>query len=206
MRVNKEHEEGGGKPSRSGPSSECWAKCPLKSPKAQYNFKESKDCALHKWTFLKCFGIFLYNGMIMQFEHMNKAYTDIKLWSLARDEAAVKLDESHYFFTLRVPSESNEIGNNILNYGLTIAAKDQERVLRELDEVLEKYNAFRMEKAAEGVEKWWLVAAKDASPKEMEEKKKKDGVEKSAAAYRRRWVGGSLERWGCERLPVTLGL
>ncbi|KAL2503084.1 patellin-3-like [Forsythia ovata] len=55
-----------------------------------------------------------------------------------RDEAAVKLDESHYLFTLRVPSESNEIGDNILNYGMTIAAKGQEKVLRELDEVLEK--------------------------------------------------------------------
>ncbi|KAL2512447.1 Senescence/dehydration-associated protein-related [Abeliophyllum distichum] len=104
-------------------------------------------------------------------------------WPLARDEAAVKLDESHYFFTLRVPSESNEIGDNILNYGLTIAAKGQERVLRELDGVLEKYSAFRVEKAAEGVEKGWLAAAKDVSPKEMEEKKKKEEVEKSAAAY-----------------------
>ncbi|KAL2545364.1 Senescence/dehydration-associated protein-related [Forsythia ovata] len=107
-------------------------------------------------------------------------------WPLAKDEAAVKLDESYYFFTLRVPSEINEIGDNILDYGLTIAAKGQERVLRELDEVLEKYNEFRVEKATEGVEKGWLVAAKDVSPNEIEEKKKKEEVEKSAAAYRRR--------------------
>ncbi|CAI9781986.1 unnamed protein product [Fraxinus pennsylvanica] len=104
-------------------------------------------------------------------------------WPLARDEAAVKLDESHYFFTLRVPSESHEINDNILNYGLTIASKGQERVLRELDGVLEKYSAFKVEKAAEGVEQGWWVAAKDVSPAEMEKKKKKDEVEKSAAAY-----------------------
>ncbi|KAL2538015.1 protein EARLY-RESPONSIVE TO DEHYDRATION 7 [Forsythia ovata] len=94
---------------------------------------------------------------------------------------------SLYLFTLGVPSESNEIGDNILNYVMTIAAKGQERVLRELDEVLEKYSAFRVEKA---VEKGWLVAAKDVSSKEMEEKNKKDEVEKSAATYRRRCWGG----------------
>ncbi|KAL2557537.1 Senescence/dehydration-associated protein-related [Forsythia ovata] len=108
-------------------------------------------------------------------------------WPLVRDEAAVKLDESHYLFTLRVPSESNKIGDNILNYWMTIAAKGQERVLRELDGVLEKYSAFRVEKATKRVEKEWLVAATDVSSKEMEEKKKKDEVEKSAAAYPRRY-------------------
>ncbi|KAL2495062.1 protein EARLY-RESPONSIVE TO DEHYDRATION 7 [Forsythia ovata] len=113
-------------------------------------------------------------------------------WLLVRDKAAAKLDESYYLFTLRVPSESNEIGDNVLNYRMTIAAKGQERVLRELDEVLEKYSAFRVEKAAERVEKGWLVAAKDVPPKEMEEKKKKDEVEKRAAAYRRQCWGGSI--------------
>ncbi|KAL2511084.1 Senescence/dehydration-associated protein-related [Abeliophyllum distichum] len=108
-------------------------------------------------------------------------------------------------FSLLVSSESNEIGDNILNYELTIAAKGEERVLRELDEVLEKYSAFRVEKAAKGVEKWWLVVVKDVSPKEMEEKKK-DEVEKSTAAYQRWWVGALFERWGCERLSMTLGL
>ncbi|KAJ8572198.1 hypothetical protein K7X08_008709 [Anisodus acutangulus] len=105
-------------------------------------------------------------------------------WPLARDEAAVKLDESHYFFTLRVPSEANdEDQENLLNYGLTIASKGQEKVLKELDLVLQKYSAFRVEKVKkdkEVVEKWWM-AAKDVSPEEME--KKKDDMERSSAAY-----------------------
>ncbi|CDP13169.1 unnamed protein product [Coffea canephora] len=109
-------------------------------------------------------------------------------WPLAKDEAAVKLDESHYFFTLRVPPESTDgVGSedNVLNYGLTIAGKGQEGLLRELDGVLEKYSAFRVEKVAEkgAAEGWWAVA-KDVSPEEMErDKKKGELVEKSSAAY-----------------------
>lgn len=104
-------------------------------------------------------------------------------WPLAKDEAAVKLDDSHYFFSLRVPAEGGEINSdNILNYGLTIAAKGQEGLLRELDSVLEKFSAFRVEKAAAAVEQgWWGAVAKEVSPEEMD--KKKDEVEKSAAAY-----------------------
>ncbi|KAH6768632.1 Senescence/dehydration-associated protein-like protein [Perilla frutescens var. frutescens] len=104
-------------------------------------------------------------------------------WPLAKDEAAVKLDDSHYFFSLRVPSEIGESnGDNILNYGLTIAAKGQERKIGELDSVLEKFSAFRVEKAAAAVEQgWWGAVAKEVSPEEMESKKEE--VEKSAAAY-----------------------
>ncbi|KAG6410909.1 hypothetical protein SASPL_128982 [Salvia splendens] len=48
-------------------------------------------------------------------------------WPLARDEAAVKLDDLHYFFSLRVPAAANDGGGeDLLNYGLTIAAKGQE--------------------------------------------------------------------------------
>lgn len=107
-------------------------------------------------------------------------------WPLARDEAAVKLDESHYFFTLRAPSEANDedgYAEDLLNYGLTIASKGQERVLKELDLVLEKYSAFRVEKVKKDkgvVEKWWM-APKDVSPEEME--KKKEDMERSSAAY-----------------------
>ncbi|KAL0383944.1 UNVERIFIED_CONTAM: protein EARLY-RESPONSIVE TO DEHYDRATION 7, chloroplastic [Sesamum radiatum] len=104
-------------------------------------------------------------------------------WPLLKDEAAVKLDDSHYFFSLRVPSEGGEInGDSILNYGLTIAAKGQVGLLRELDSVLEKFSAFRVEKAAAVVEQgWWGAVAKEVSPEEME--RKKEEVEKSAAAY-----------------------
>ncbi|KAL2317070.1 hypothetical protein Fmac_030946 [Flemingia macrophylla] len=43
-------------------------------------------------------------------------------WPLANDVAAVKLDVSHYFFTAR------EL--EVLNYGLTVVAKGQERALQ----------------------------------------------------------------------------
>ncbi|KAL0422902.1 UNVERIFIED_CONTAM: protein EARLY-RESPONSIVE TO DEHYDRATION 7, chloroplastic [Sesamum latifolium] len=83
----------------------------------------------------------------------------------------------------KVPSEGGEInGDSILNYGLTIAAKGQEGLLRELDTVLENFSAFRVEKAAAMVEQgWWGAVAKEVSPEEME--RKKEEVEKSAAAY-----------------------
>ncbi|CAI9104737.1 OLC1v1003474C1 [Oldenlandia corymbosa var. corymbosa] len=113
-------------------------------------------------------------------------------WPLAKDEAAVKLDESHYFFTLRVPPETEDgdkvdDGENVLNYGLTIAAKgkEQERLLRDLDGVLGMYSAFRVEKvAAKAPQEGWWAAAKDVSPEEMvKDKKKGEMVEKSSAAY-----------------------
>ncbi|KZV20233.1 hypothetical protein F511_01090 [Dorcoceras hygrometricum] len=104
-------------------------------------------------------------------------------WPLAKDEAAVKLDESHYFFTLRTPNENYETGgDNILNYGLTIAAKGQEPLLKKLDSVLEKFSAFKVEKASEGLQKGWLATAKDLSPAEMDGKKMEE-MEKSASAY-----------------------
>ncbi|KAI3732215.1 hypothetical protein L1987_63414 [Smallanthus sonchifolius] len=61
-------------------------------------------------------------------------------WPLAKDEAAVKLDGSHYFFTLRVPSESGNgvAPEDIVNYGLTVAGNCTE----ELDRVLDEYSAF----------------------------------------------------------------
>ncbi|CAH9114634.1 unnamed protein product [Cuscuta epithymum] len=117
-------------------------------------------------------------------------------WPLAKDEATVKLDDSHYFFTLRTPAgalsdhsdddegeirvESSEI---MLNYGLTIAGKGQEGKLRELDGVLEKFSAFRVEKAAGTAVRGWGVEAKDVSPADMEKKEKRDAVERSSAAY-----------------------
>ncbi|XP_051133941.1 protein EARLY-RESPONSIVE TO DEHYDRATION 7, chloroplastic-like [Andrographis paniculata] len=101
-------------------------------------------------------------------------------WPLAKDEAAVKLDDSHYFFTLRVPAEgSGEINSDsILNYGLTVAAKGQEGLVEKLDAALEKFSAFRVEKAsaAAAAAEWGEV-----SPAEMDAKK--EVVEKGAAAY-----------------------
>ncbi|KAL6525990.1 hypothetical protein OROHE_015514 [Orobanche hederae] len=106
-------------------------------------------------------------------------------WPLAKDEATVKLDDAHYFFSLRVPSENSEISSeDILNYGLTIASKGQEGLLKELDSVLERFSGFRVEKAVGAVADqgwWWGEVAVGVSPEEME--RKQEEVEKSAAAY-----------------------
>lgn len=114
-------------------------------------------------------------------------------WPLAKDESAVKLDQSHYFFALSVPLETDQgqghdyaENESSLNYGLTIAGKGQKKLLRELDGVLEKYSAFSVEKVAgkgAAAEGWWAVAG-EVSPDEIKrDKKKEELVEKSSAAY-----------------------
>ncbi|KAK1559764.1 hypothetical protein Q3G72_018056 [Acer saccharum] len=108
-------------------------------------------------------------------------------WPLAKDEAAVKLNESHYFFTLRVPGndgsfESGQTQYELLNYGLTVAAKGQEAALKELDRVLETYSCFSVKKV-KNLERWEAVA-KEISPEEMEgSEEKKELMEKSSEAY-----------------------
>ena len=74
-------------------------------------------------------------------------------WPLAKDEAAVKLDGSHYFFTLRVPSDiksgidSDFESASLLNYGLTVTGNGLEKVLEEFDRVLEEYSAFSVKRS-----------------------------------------------------------
>ncbi|KAL3654897.1 hypothetical protein CASFOL_000683 [Castilleja foliolosa] len=89
-------------------------------------------------------------------------------WPLAKDDAAVKLDDAHYFFSLRVPSEHGEINSeSILNYGLTVAGKGQESLVKELDSILEIFSAFRVDKAEKAVEQGWYGAvAEGFSPEE----------------------------------------
>ncbi|XP_057965137.1 protein EARLY-RESPONSIVE TO DEHYDRATION 7, chloroplastic-like isoform X2 [Malania oleifera] len=119
-------------------------------------------------------------------------------WPLAKDEAAVKLDESHYFFSLRAPKVSgsdysdddddderklsNE-ADELLNYGLTIASKGQESLLKELDAVLEHYSSFSVQEAKKTSEILGVSAAKEISPVELKSKKKKELMEGSCAAY-----------------------
>ncbi|KAJ8765063.1 hypothetical protein K2173_010540 [Erythroxylum novogranatense] len=117
-------------------------------------------------------------------------------WPLAKDEASVKVDQSHYFFTLRVPrkqtgsdddddDEKGEIKSDefeLLNYGLTFASKGQEGLLLEFDKVLERYSSFTVQEVKEG---WDLIegnkVAREMSPEEME--KKRELMEESSAAY-----------------------
>ncbi|XP_058189596.1 protein EARLY-RESPONSIVE TO DEHYDRATION 7, chloroplastic-like [Rhododendron vialii] len=119
-------------------------------------------------------------------------------WPLAKDEASVKLDESHYFFTLRVPPDvksdededdddvvvqgSSETDENLLNYGVTIASKGQEGLLDAFDSILDHYSSFSVQKVAEAVD--GAVAARETTPEEMAtEVDKREKVEGSATAY-----------------------
>ncbi|KAJ0240748.1 Senescence/dehydration-associated protein [Hirschfeldia incana] len=107
-------------------------------------------------------------------------------WPLTKDEPAVKVDESHYFFSLRPVNEPGSDSDHpaaaeeeMLNYGLTIASKGQEPLLEKLDEILANYSSFTAEKVKTLTD---LTAAKETSPAELTGKRKKM-VEKQCTAY-----------------------
>ncbi|KAL4309902.1 hypothetical protein GQ457_01G037530 [Hibiscus cannabinus] len=107
-------------------------------------------------------------------------------WPLAKDEPVVKLDTSHYFFTLRVPSDEggkdSKQTEDVLNYGLTIAAKGQEGLLKDLDRVLETYSCFSVQEV-KGIENWNLVDTRNVAPEELDRKEKRDLIVGSSMAY-----------------------
>nr|XP_010317246.1 protein EARLY-RESPONSIVE TO DEHYDRATION 7, chloroplastic-like [Solanum lycopersicum] len=113
-------------------------------------------------------------------------------WPLTKDLAAVKLDDSHYFFSFQAPKDDesdkessvSDLANDSLNYGLTIASKGQEKLLKELDDILENYSNFAVQK----VEEKAAVAlggpvAKELSPADLKSEKKKEVLEERCAAY-----------------------
>ncbi|KAK2373122.1 Protein EARLY-RESPONSIVE TO DEHYDRATION 7, chloroplastic [Trifolium repens] len=120
-------------------------------------------------------------------------------WPLAKDETAVKVDDSHYFFSFRAPKDSdsdeeeeekrskkNGLNSDLLSYGLTIASKGQERLLKELDVILENCSSFSVQKVSEKAKKGEALdgsMAKEVSPKDLESKKKKEVMEGQCAAY-----------------------
>ncbi|KAF8410420.1 hypothetical protein HHK36_002949 [Tetracentron sinense] len=117
-------------------------------------------------------------------------------WPLAKDEAAVKLDESHYFFSLHVPAadsagssdDEGHAGNqsdNLLNYGLTIASKGQESLLKELDGILEHYSSFSVQKVSDQGNSEVLDGSvtKEISPYDLKSGKNKELMEERSAAY-----------------------
>ncbi|RZS18420.1 hypothetical protein BHM03_00050681 [Ensete ventricosum] len=114
-------------------------------------------------------------------------------WPLARDEAAVKLDHSHYFFSLHVPPTSlddgdhDDDGNNLLNYGLTFASKGQEGLLGELDRLLQAYSSFSVQKVeVKGKDHGEVLdgsVARELTPAEGMGPKKKMMEEESAAYW-----------------------
>lgn len=130
-------------------------------------------------------------------------------WPLVKDEGVVKLDDSHYFFSLYAPEEQEsapESGNdgktkekknkkngktkdadNFLNYGLTIASKGQERLVKELDEILKNYSSFSVQKVSEKAKKKGEALdgslALETSPADLNSGKKKEMEEQSAAYW-----------------------
>lgn len=119
-------------------------------------------------------------------------------WPLAKDLAAVKLDDLHYFFSFRAPKErdsdsdssDDEDGKNngsddYLSYGLTIVSKGQEGLLKELDGILQNYSSFTVQKVSESAKKVEVLdesLAKEMSPADLKTEKKEE-MEGKCAAY-----------------------
>jgi len=77
-------------------------------------------------------------------------------WPLMKDEPTVKLDPTHYFFTIAVPSEldsESEQNMETLNYGVTFPdAKKHENEMKQLDEILTQYSFFSSPTLVQGDE------------------------------------------------------
>ncbi|GAB4847550.1 Protein EARLY-RESPONSIVE TO DEHYDRATION 7, chloroplastic [Ancistrocladus abbreviatus] len=119
-------------------------------------------------------------------------------WPLTKDEAAVKVDDAHYFFSLRPPKQSGsdssddegkgkENGNDdmLLNYGLSFASKGQEKLLKELDGIFESYCSFSVQKVSEKSKEGVLdtTVAKETSPEDLKSEGKRQMMEERCAAY-----------------------
>ncbi|XWS33877.1 hypothetical protein CRYUN_Cryun22dG0120500 [Craigia yunnanensis] len=123
-------------------------------------------------------------------------------WPLTKDETAVKLDDSHYFFSLHLTKEDDSSDSDhddkkrktktsgddsdMLNYGLTFASKGQEYLLNELDVILQCYSCFtaqKVEQKGEEVLHGALAAAKEMSPADLKSETKKEVMEERCAAY-----------------------
>ncbi|KAJ1689189.1 hypothetical protein LUZ63_013344 [Rhynchospora breviuscula] len=117
------------------------------------------------------------------------------LWPLTPDVASVKIDWSHYFFSIHVPhthavaddEEEKLQSETLLNYGLTVAAKGQEKLLKELDQILGTYSSFSAQKVeAKGREKSEVLDTsftRSITPEEVAGPKKELIEEKSAAFW-----------------------
>ncbi|VFQ74300.1 unnamed protein product [Cuscuta campestris] len=130
-------------------------------------------------------------------------------WPLTEDLASVKLDESHYFFSFQAPKEEGDsdssddekgntkkkkekhkkkeekgVGNEALNYGLTIASKCQENLIKDLDMILDSVSSFSVQRVEE---KASVVlggrVAREVSPADLKFENKKEVLEERCAAY-----------------------
>ncbi|PWA61961.1 hypothetical protein CTI12_AA370420 [Artemisia annua] len=103
-------------------------------------------------------------------------------WPLTKDEACVKLDYSHYFFSICAPKE-NEKDSDMLNYGLTFASKGQEKVLKEMDEFLDHYTSFSVQKVDENKGALDMRFMVRLSPLDLRSDSKKEEMGKNCNAY-----------------------
>ncbi|KAK4741347.1 hypothetical protein SAY87_024935 [Trapa incisa] len=129
-------------------------------------------------------------------------------WPLTKDEAGVKVDQSHYFFSFRESGKADEGSDSsddeenggakknresdssaLLSYGLTIASKGQDDLLNKIDAILEKYCSFSVQKVSEkakkakGGEVFDSSVVRDTAPAEMKSRKKKKMIEEQSAAF-----------------------
>ncbi|KAI9109594.1 hypothetical protein K1719_019224 [Acacia pycnantha] len=115
-------------------------------------------------------------------------------WSLAKETATVKVDASHYFFSFFFPDQNDEgevrkrdVGSYVLSYGLTIASKSQEALLKQLDAILEKYSNFSVQEVSEDAKKMGEAldtsVAKEMSPADLNSGENKELMEGTCAAY-----------------------
>ncbi|KAG4153695.1 hypothetical protein ERO13_D03G008300v2 [Gossypium hirsutum] len=120
-------------------------------------------------------------------------------WPITKQGTSVKLDDSHYFFSLQFPKEADSIedgdrkvkksdddGSDLLSYGLTIASKGQEDLLSQFDVILQCYCCFTVQKVNEKGEEVLdgaVSAAKNTSPEDLNSGSKKEAMEGKCAAY-----------------------
>ncbi|KFK40168.1 hypothetical protein AALP_AA3G339500 [Arabis alpina] len=108
-------------------------------------------------------------------------------WPLTKDANSVKVDDSHYFFTLRHDSGDEDEEDEMLNYGLTIASKGQEHLIEELEKILSDYSCFTVQQVSEeakesGDKVLDVTVVRETSPVELVGERK-EIVEKQCAAY-----------------------
>ncbi|XP_022145443.1 protein EARLY-RESPONSIVE TO DEHYDRATION 7, chloroplastic-like isoform X2 [Momordica charantia] len=119
-------------------------------------------------------------------------------WPVAKDMAAVKLDDSHYFFSFRAPKErgsdsdssddedGKKVSDDYLSYGLTIVSKGQEGLLKQLDVILQNFSSFTVQKVSESAKKGEAMdesLARELSPEDLQTEKKKEMMEGKCAGY-----------------------
>ncbi|KNA04734.1 hypothetical protein SOVF_196930 [Spinacia oleracea] len=105
-------------------------------------------------------------------------------WPLIKEEEIVKVDDSHYFFSLS-DSGSKE-GDDVLNYGLSFASKGQESLLKEMDAIFGSFGNFSVQSVSEKSkgDLAGVGVASEITPEELKsDKGKRVAMERSCGAY-----------------------